>query len=225
MQKRTEAAFFIAIKIKKSEKLAVILLGVGLMIKIKDRITLGVVAGLCGNVVKTVIDEMSLRKKVSQRSFRATASGVWVSKKKEADNYKGQILGGLLDFGMACLGGIGTVYVLSGTGRDKLITKGIVSGITIGSGITALLSAFPQNKVRPKDAASNLSYMFCHAVYGLVTVFVAAKLGDKSLFDAKPYNDYLQPTDQITEEKSEKIRPMGLRNMGTQRIVKLRRNG
>lgn len=48
------------------------------MKKIKDRILLGVVAGLCGNLIKTAVDEVSLRKKISQRSFRETASGVWV---------------------------------------------------------------------------------------------------------------------------------------------------
>lgn len=170
------------------------------MFKIKDRVALGVFAGLCGNLVKTVIDEVSLKKKISQRSFRETASGVWVSSQKEASNVKGQLLGGLLDFGMGTLGGIGTVYLLSKTGRDQLLTKGIVSGITIGSSVTALLSAFPQNKVRPKDAASNLSYMVSHAAYGLVTTFVAAKLGHPSIYDAKPQNNYLEPTASTTEE-------------------------
>ena len=117
------------------------------MFKIKDRVALGVIAGLCGNLVKTVIDEVSLKKKISQQSFRETASGVWVSTQKEASNIKGQLLGGLLDFGMGTLGGVGTVYLLSMTGRDQLLTKGIVSGITIGSSVTALLSVFPQNKV------------------------------------------------------------------------------
>lgn len=170
------------------------------MIKIKDRVTLGVIAGLCGNLVKTAIDELSLRKKISQRSFRETASGVWVSTPKEASNVKGQILGGLLDFGMGTLGGVGTVYLLSKTGRDQLLTKGIVSGITLGSAVTAMLSAFPQNKVRPKDAASNLSYMVSHAAYGLVTTFIAAKLGDPSLYDVKPQNNYLEPTIHTTEQ-------------------------
>lgn len=172
------------------------------MLKIKDRVTLGVIAGLCGNLVKTAIDEISLRGKISQRSFRGTASGVWVSNKSEATSIKGQILGGILDFGTGVLGGIGTVYLLSKTGKDQLTTKGLVSGITIGSSITALLSAFPSNKVRPKDAASNLSYMVSHAAYGLVTTYVAAKLGDPLLYDPKPYNNYLEPTKRTTQNQA-----------------------
>ncbi len=168
---------------------------------IKDRITLGVVAGLAGTIVKTAIDELSIRKKISQRSFRSTAAGVWVSKQSEAQNVKGQILGELFDVGMGMMGGIGIVEMLSRRGRDQLILKGIVSGITIGSIITAALSAFPQNKVKPKDAASNLSYMACHAAYGIVTTVVAAKLGDKSLYDTKPVNNYIPPTELTTDEQ------------------------
>ncbi len=170
------------------------------MFKIKDRVVLGVVAGLAGNVLKMAVDEISIKKKISQRSFRETAAGVWVSKKSEATNIKGQILGGLLDFGMGILGGISTVHFLSKTGRDHVIIKGITSGITMGSLITFVMGTLPQNQVRPKDAASNLSYMLSHAVYGLVTTTVTAKLGHPSLFDAKPKNDYLDPTEPTTEQ-------------------------
>lgn len=170
--------------------------------KIKDRILLGVIAGAMGNAAKTLIDEVSLKNKISQRSFRETAAGVWVSKKSEASNYKGQILGGLFDFGLGSIGGVGIVHLLSKTGKDQLITKGILSGITIGSTTTAMLSAFPQNKVKPKDAASNLSYILSHAIYGVITNFVAAGLGHPSIFDAKPVNDYLVPTEPTTEQEN-----------------------
>lgn len=169
--------------------------------KIKDRIVLGLLAGFAGNVAKTAIDEVSLRSKISQGSYRETASGVWVSKRSDATNPKGQLLGGLFDFGMSSVGGIAIVYLLSKTGRDHVIPKGIVSGVAIGSAITAALSAFPSNKVAPKDAASNLSYMFAHAAYGVVATAVAAYAGDASLFDAEPVNDYISSDDLTTEER------------------------
>ncbi|WP_449240660.1 hypothetical protein [Desulfoscipio gibsoniae] len=166
--------------------------------KIKDRVVLGVISGLTGNFVKTLIDEASLRKKISKRSFRSTAAGVWVNKKSEAINYKGQILGGIFDFGMATLGAIGIVHLFSKTGRDHVLTKGVLSGITIGSTISALLSAFPQNKVKPKDAMSNLSYMAAHAAYGIVASIIVTKLGDSSLFDSEPINNHIPPTEPTT---------------------------
>lgn len=101
------------------------------MFKIKDRVALGVFAGLCGNLTKTAIDELSYKMKISQRSFRETASGVWVSK-KQARSVKGQILGGLLDFGMGTIGGIGTVYLLSKTGKANLWLKGLFLGLHWG---------------------------------------------------------------------------------------------
>lgn len=170
--------------------------------KIKDRVVLGIISGTAGNIVKTLIDEVSLKKKISQRSFRETAAGVWVSKKSEASNIKGQFLGGLFDFGFGSLGGIGIVHLLSKTGKDHVITKGILSGVTIGSCITAALSVTPQNKVKPKDAASNLSYMLSHAVYGIVTTATAVALGHPSLFDAAPVNDYQEPTEKTSMEEN-----------------------
>ncbi|MFZ5641902.1 MAG: hypothetical protein ACOY4Q_14590 [Bacillota bacterium] len=178
------------------------------MFKIKDRIVLGVIAGLAGNVIKMAIDEVSTKKKISQRSFRETAAGVWVSKRSEAISTKGQILGGLLDFGMGILGGISSVYLLSKTGRDHIVTKGVTSGIAMGSFITFVMGTLPQNQVRPKDAASNLSYMVSHAAYGLVTTVVAAKLGHQSLFDTKPQNDYLQPSEPTTEQTKSNAIPI-----------------
>ena len=169
--------------------------------KLRDRMILGMIAGLGGNAVKTLSDEVLLRKKVSKRSFRATAAGVWVNKEKEATNINGQVLGALFDFGLGSIGGIGITYMLSKTGRDYIVPKGILSGIAIGSIITAFLSIFPQNKVRPKDAASNLAYMFSHALYGITTTALVAKMGHSAMFDAEPVNDYLQPTEQTTEEK------------------------
>jgi hypothetical protein len=169
--------------------------------KIKDRVVLGVVAGLIGNSIKMTVDEIFVKKKISQRSFRETAAGVWVSKRSEAVRTQGQILGGLLDFGMGIMGGIATTYWLPVTGRDHITIKGITSGIAMGSLITFVLGTLPQNIVRPKDAASNLSYMLSHSVYGLVTTAVAAKLGHPSLYDAQPQNDYLEPSEPTTEQE------------------------
>lgn len=171
------------------------------MFKIKDRVLLGVVAGLAGDIVKTAIDEISHKKKLSQRSFRETAAGVWLQKNSEVKSIKGQTLGGLLDLGMSLAGGIGTVYLLTETGRDHLLTKGLISGIGLGSFIDLAISSLPQNKIKPTDATSHLSYMISHALYGLVTTMMVAKLGHPALFDKQPVNDYVEPTVLTTEQQ------------------------
>lgn len=170
------------------------------MKKIKDRITLGIVAGLVGTALKIGSDEFFLRKNISKRSFRETASGVWVSTRREAKSPYGQILGSILDLGMGMVGSVGQVYILSKTGRDNLFTKGIFFGIAYGSLITAGLSALPTNKVKPKDAESNLSYIVSHALFGLATTYAISALGDKSLWDVPPSNNYIKPTQYTTAQ-------------------------
>lgn len=68
------------------------------MKKINDRILLGALAGLGGNLVKTAIDEVSLQAKLSQRSFRSTAAGVWVGKRRRGgmdhDAFRGNLATG-----------------------------------------------------------------------------------------------------------------------------------
>lgn len=161
---------------------------------------LGILAGLAGNTVKTLVDEVSLRYKVSQRPFRMTASGIWVTSRKEASQLRGQILGSIFDFGLSSLGGVGLVYLLTRTGRDHYLPKSFIFGLSFGSMVNAMLSGLPTNKVSPKDAASNLSYMVAHAFYGLVAGAVAVHLGHPSLYDTKPLSDYMEPTVPTTEQ-------------------------
>jgi hypothetical protein len=174
-----------------------------IMEKIKDRVLLGTIAGIAGGMVKTAVDEVSYKKKLSQRSFRETAAGVWVKKTSDASSAQGQVLGGMLDTGLSIGGGIGIVYLLTQTGRDKLVTKGLISGIGLGSVVSFLIGALPQNKIKPTDVTSNLSYMISHAAYGLIATAVAAQLGHPALFDKQPINDYLQPTELTTEEEKQ----------------------
>lgn len=172
------------------------------MKKIKDRITLGVASGLIGIILKTAMDELFLRKKISKRSFRETASGVWVSSHRQAISLEGQLLGSMLDLGMGMVGAVGQVYILSKTGKDNLFVKGNFFGVAYGSIITALLSALPTNKVKPKDAKSNLSYLASHAIFGIGTTYAASILGDESLWDTPPSNNYSNPTQPTTFEKT-----------------------
>ena len=127
--------------------------------KIKDRVFLGIIVGTIANLPKILIDEISQSIKISQRSFRETAAGVWVSNQNQAASSKGQLLGHILDFGMAMFGGIQMVNLFSKTGKDHVVAKGLFLGIGMGSAITGIMSGLPTNKVRPKDAASNLSYV------------------------------------------------------------------
>ena len=168
--------------------------------KIKDRDTLSIVSGLIGFAGLILVDIASRRTGVSKKSYREAAAGVFVSK-SEAKSLRGQALGLIMTAGVSIMGANVIIKRMSQNGRDKLLSKGIVSGITMGAIATALPSIAPQNKARPKDAASNLSHVVTNIIYGLLTTVAAAKLGHDSLYDVPPQNDYLQPTEQTSEQQ------------------------
>ncbi|HUS88589.1 MAG TPA: hypothetical protein VMW91_04320 [Desulfosporosinus sp.] len=170
------------------------------MRKINDRIYLGLISGAAGFVALTLVDVISSKMKISQRSYRTTAAGVWVSSRREAEKWSGQLLGVMMNVGLSMVGGVSVVTIITKYGRDKLFPKGLFFGVTFGSLITAILSGFTNNKVKPKDALSNLSYLLSNAAFGLVSIFTAAKIGDDSLFDTPPQNDYSKPTKKTTEQ-------------------------
>jgi len=163
--------------------------------------TLGVVSGIIGTILKMGVDTFFVNKNISKLPFRVTAAGVWVNSKKQASSRNGQILGTIMDLGMGMIGAIGQVSILTKTGRDNLATKSTFFGIAYGSIVTAILSGFNVNKIKPKDATSNLAYVLSHLVYGVGVTYTASLLGDETLWDTPPKNDYLQPTQPTSAQK------------------------
>lgn len=171
------------------------------MEKIKDRQYLGGIAGLVGGLCMVIFDRISYSLGLSERLYAETAAGVWVGSKRQAKSFSGHILGTVMTLALAMMGGAIKVSILTKSGRDKILPKGLMYGISFGAVITGLTSGFAMNKVKPKNAKSNLSYIAASGIYGIVTAFLISKLGDDSLFDAKPTNDYIKPTMPTTEEK------------------------
>ncbi|UWG96045.1 hypothetical protein LPY66_14150 [Dehalobacter sp. DCM] len=155
------------------------------MKKINDSQTLGIVSGLVGGLSMVIFDQISYKMGISKRSYGQAASGIWVASKKQSDSRGGDILGLVMSLGLATLGGVVMTRQLQKAGTDKLVTKGLFYGTTYGGFVTAMMSGFPKNKIKPKDATSNLSYVGSHMLYGLITTQLIARLGDQSLFRQK----------------------------------------
>lgn len=168
--------------------------------KIKDRYLLTVVTGLLGLVGVTLFDSLSKKMGYSERTYRETAAGIFVSSKLGARSKNGQLLGFIMN-GVASIIGAGLLSTLITKGsRDLYALKGIITGVTHGAFLMALQSGAPWNKVKPKDANSNLSYVLTNAFYGLICGTAIAKLGHDSLFDTEPANDHIKPTLTTSEE-------------------------
>lgn len=172
------------------------------MEKIKDRNTLAIISGIIGQAGIILVDTVSRSAGLSKRSYREAAAGMFVSK-GQAQSVNGQALGVIMTAAVSILGAKYIINDMSKNGRDNLIPKGILAGIGIGAIATAIPNVVPKNSVKPKDAASNLSYVFSNMVYGLLTTFAAAKLGHDSLYDVPPQNDYLTPTEKTSEQMKE----------------------
>ena len=170
------------------------------MNKIKDRVTLSILAGGIGTLALMAVDLISSRLGISQRSYRTTAAGVWLSSRRQAESTLGQLLGTIMSVGLSMLGAFALIGLLTKHGRDKIVLKGLFFGTTFGAVINAMLSGLVNKKVKPKDPASNLSYVASSAVFGLTTALIASKMGHDSLFDAQPHNDWVKPTEKTTEE-------------------------
>jgi len=175
------------------------------MAKIKDRQYLGGIAGLAGGLCMVIVDRISYTMGFSKRIYAETASGVWLGSKRQAKSFSGHVFGTIMTLVLAMMGGAVKVSILSNYGRDKIISKGLMFGVSFGAIITGLTSGLAMNKVKPKDAGSNLSYMVASGIYGIVTAFLISKLGDDSLFDTEPKNDYLKPTIPTVEEKNQNV--------------------
>ena len=169
------------------------------MKKIQDKHILGMIAGLSGSIVKSMYDEVSVRRSFSKVTCREAAVGVIVNSKKEMRSRKGFVLGTIIDAGLCMIGGIIQVHLLSKNGRDHAPLKGAFYGATIAGSINLLLSRFNLSRLWPKDAASNLSFLFGGSLYGIITTIVATKIGHDSLFRGRAKNQLHKPAEEAAE--------------------------
>lgn len=149
------------------------------MKKIKDRVLLGVIAGMLGSVPGRVLNKIEFEVGITDSRYEEMAAKLFVSN-KDAHSQRGKAVGKIANGLLTNAVGISTAYTLSATGRDYALLKGI--------GITSLawlgiygLSTQAQVRKSKKPLAALLSYMD-HIIFGATTALVVKNLGDESLF-------------------------------------------
>ncbi len=181
----------------------------GIMKKIKDPIVLGFIAGLIGNSAKlagNLVNRYVFYK--SDTTYPEIAGGLFMTK-KEREKPTGKVVGGLADFVLGAILGIPLVYMFRYTGKDKSALKGMGYGHFAWIGMYGSIGRLMGiNKgVFPLNAQTNMSALFNHTWYGLVTALVINKLGAPSLFpEPRSYTDPIvdpkkavQSTEEIFE--------------------------
>lgn len=152
-----------------------------MMRKIKDPILLGIVAGLTGNVFKSIGDLVNIKLGISQTSYPRMAGSLFMNK-KQTETVLGKTVGWLTDAAMGAGLGVGFVYVLKFTGADHALMKGVGYGhgawtLVLG-GTNKLMSA----GTYPQDPKTILSQYASHTLYGVGAAFAATTFGDKDFF-------------------------------------------
>lgn len=154
------------------------------MAKIKDRLILGAIAGLGGNIAKNIIVKTAKKLKWAEVDGAEMAAGMLIPPYRIADP-EGKVVGYIADNIIAGMLGVATVYTLSLSGKDKAVLKGVFTGQAAWAILYGLLTTMGATKVHSVSPKSVLSEFAGHTAFGALTAYLATKLGDPGLFTGK----------------------------------------
>ncbi len=155
------------------------------MKKIKDRIILGAVCGLIAGAIGRATNAIEFKTGLTDITADQLGSGLFMPKRDaKANTIESKIIASLVNNTIVGVTGVIVTYILSVTGRDKAIIKGVGMGALQWVGIYGLMSRLGLTVKSKKPIAHILSF-FDHAVFGATIGLLASKIGDDSLFPDK----------------------------------------
>ncbi len=154
------------------------------MFKIGDKLLLGAVSGLIGNIPKVLICDYFARKGWVEISCPERSAKLLV-RPKEVNTPKGKLVGYITDSIMSSLLGIFFTYGLSISGKKNAVLKGAYAGLPsyiFLSALTAFVGKFEGDKETRLSPGTVLNKFMFASIHGAVTCYVASKLGKPELF-------------------------------------------
>lgn len=149
--------------------------------RIKDRIVLGIICGLAGNVAKMSLMSLAKQRNWAEITGREKSAGMLLPP-HQAYSPHGRIVGIAADNVVATMLGVGTVYMLTFTGKDKALLKGMALGEAMWVSLYGVLSTMGATLIGPLSPKTVLSEMVGHAIFGATATLAATTLGDPALF-------------------------------------------
>lgn len=162
------------------------------MQKIKDRVTAGIVAGLMANLVKQAVEWTAYHFDISQEVGSEKAADFLLPKGKIKTPI-GRAVGVAADSTIAAALGVFGVYVLTLTGKDHYILKGISIGNLTWSAIYGVLSRMGVSSSVYRDPKTTAVEWLAHAAFGITKESLIVRICDPSLF-GKPQWMRPEPT-------------------------------
>lgn len=150
------------------------------MRKIKDRIFLGIITGIIAGVPGRLLNAWEHNNGQTDIKYGHMASSLFIPKEK-TNTTEGKIIGSITNHINISLTGVLVTYLLSATGRDKAIIKGLgVSSVAWLAiyGLSSRLGVTAKNK---KPLSPILSFID-HLTLGGLSGLIVSKLGDDALF-------------------------------------------
>ncbi|MFZ7103885.1 MAG: hypothetical protein ACOWWO_14705 [Peptococcaceae bacterium] len=152
------------------------------MKKISDRIFLGIISGILGGVPSKLINAFEYHVGLTDVKYSQLSSSLFLPAKK-VKNSNAHIIGSIANNTGIAIVGVLITYLLSITGRDKLIVKGLGVTSTAWLFVYGLISRLGL-PIKTKKTLTPLLSFIDHAALGIFTALIVSKLGDDSLFPA-----------------------------------------
>ena len=149
------------------------------MVKIRDRVLLGVISGLGGGLVKNAVSELLISRNLAEYGGPARAAGMLVPAHK-ITTPRGRIVGWLADTTIS--GMLGVASSLYPLGKAPSRHPNWWSDCL---DIYGALSRMGVTQVQDPEPKTVLSEFLAHAVYGAVSAAIATTLGDEGLFNGQ----------------------------------------
>lgn len=150
------------------------------MKRISDRILLGIVTGIICGIPGRVVNDLEYHSGLTDIKYGQMASSLFMPKNK-VNTKEGIIIASITNHTMISITGVLITYLLSATGRDKAMVKGMGVTSSIWVAIFGLASRFNLTLTSKKPLSSILSFID-HAIFGALCGIFAAKVGDDTLF-------------------------------------------
>jgi hypothetical protein len=153
------------------------------MRKITDRIFLGIVCGLIAGIPGRFINAAESKAKLTDLRYNQLASSLFIPKNK-TNTDQGKVLAAFVNNINVSSVGVLISYILSATGRDKAVIKGMGAGATFWILVNGLILNLGL-KIKSQKPLSPILSLADHLMYGFLTGLLVSKLGDDRLFPDK----------------------------------------
>lgn len=150
------------------------------MKKIKDRIILGLVTSALSGVPGRLINAWEYEKGYTDIKYGQMAASLFPPKNQK-NTPEVKVIGAVTNQINTAMAAIAVTYLLSATGRDKAIVKGMGVLATTWVGIYGLTSRLGIT-VNNKKPLAHLLSLKDHLIFGGLCGLIASTLGDDSLF-------------------------------------------